>query len=179
MHSTRWKLAKYFVLWWSCEPSNQQVVTSGIFSLDGEDFDVDNNIWLHPDDGMLWDVIHPDRRIDAPLAGGQTITLAGKSSRCCIRLVTHPAAVASTFLNSTPCSAATPSLTAARAQRDGPLVTLESCSTRSSPSCFPSETARSCTPATATAQQSAPNGQQLKLVSQNVSDSMQKAVSSS
>ena len=112
----------------------EQVVTSGIFSLDGEDFDVDNNIWLlgddeeviifdaahdhrpivegvggrkvkaiiathahndhinamvelandvdapiwlHPDDGMLWDVIHPDRRIDAPLAGGQTITLAG------------------------------------------------------------------------------------------------------
>ena len=110
------------------------VVTSGIFSLDGEDFEVDNNvwilgddrevvvfdaahdhrpildgiggrsvkavicthghndhinaavelaeavdapIWLHPDDGMLWDVVHPDRRIDAPLADGQTIEIAG------------------------------------------------------------------------------------------------------
>ena len=110
------------------------VVTSGVFSLDGEDFDVDNNIWivgddrevivfdaahdhrpildgvggrrvraivcthghndhinaavalatevdapiwLHPDDGMLWTVVHPDRRIDAPLVDGQSITIAG------------------------------------------------------------------------------------------------------
>ena len=110
------------------------VVTSGIFSLDGEDFEVENNIWivgddreaivfdaahdhrpilsgigdravraiicthghndhinaavelasavdapiwLHPDDAMLWDVVHPDRRIDAPLADGQTISVAG------------------------------------------------------------------------------------------------------
>ena len=114
--------------------SIDHVVTSGIFSLDGEDFDVDNNIWivgddrevvifdaahqaqpiveavggrkvkaiiathahndhinaavelatevdapiwLHPDDAMLWDVIHPDRRVDAPLADGQAIALAG------------------------------------------------------------------------------------------------------
>ena len=114
--------------------SINKVVTSGIFSLDGEDFDVDNNIWilgndeevvifdaahdarpiiegvagrkfkaiiathahndhinaavelatevnapiwLHPDDAMLWDVIHPDRRVDAPLADGQKIALAG------------------------------------------------------------------------------------------------------
>lgn len=114
--------------------SIDHVVTSGIFSLDGEDFDVDNNIWivgddrevvifdaahqaqpiveavggrkvkaiiathahndhinaavelatevdapiwLHPDDAMLWDVIHPDRRVDAPLADGQAIVLAG------------------------------------------------------------------------------------------------------
>lgn len=110
------------------------VVTSGIFSLDGEDFEVDNNIWLigddhevvvvdaahdyrpiaeavggrrvrgvlcthghndhinaavelaeatdapiwlHPDDGMLWDVVHPDRRIDDPLRDGLTIGVAG------------------------------------------------------------------------------------------------------
>jgi glyoxylase-like metal-dependent hydrolase (beta-lactamase superfamily II) len=110
------------------------VVTSGIFSLDGEDFDVDNNIWLlgddhevvvfdaahdhrpilegiggrtvkavicthghndhinaavelatetnapiwlHPDDAMLWDVVHPDHRIDAPLTDGQKIAVAG------------------------------------------------------------------------------------------------------
>ena len=112
----------------------ERVVTSGIFSLDGEDFDVDNNIWLigddhevvvvdaahdhrpiaeavrgrrtlgvlcthghndhinaaveladsvdapiwlHPDDGMLWDVVHPDRRIDDPLRDGLTITVGG------------------------------------------------------------------------------------------------------
>ncbi len=110
------------------------VVTSGIFSLDGEDFEVDNNIWivgddrdvvvfdaahdhrpilagigdrrvrsiicthghndhinaavelaqavdapiwLHPDDAMLWEVVHPDRRIDAPLRHGQTVSIAG------------------------------------------------------------------------------------------------------
>ena len=110
------------------------VVTSGIFSLDGEDFDVDNNIWLigndeeviivdaahdhrpiieavggrkvraivcshahndhinaaaeladdtgapiwlHPDDAMLWEVVYPDRRFDAPLIDGQVIDLAG------------------------------------------------------------------------------------------------------
>jgi len=112
----------------------ERVVTSGIFSLDGEDFEVENNIWLvgddrevvvfdaahdhrpildgigdrrlravvcthghndhinaavelateadapiwlHAEDTMLWDVIHPDRRIDAPLHDGQTITVAG------------------------------------------------------------------------------------------------------
>ena len=112
----------------------QRVVTSGIFSLDGEDFEVDNNvwlvgddsevvvidaahdhqpiaeavagrrtlgvlcthghndhinaaveladavdapIWLHPDDGMLWDVVHPDRRIDDPLQDGLLIDVAG------------------------------------------------------------------------------------------------------
>lgn len=110
------------------------VVTAGIFSLDGEDFDVENNIWLlgddrevivfdaahdhrpilegiggrkvkavicthghndhinaavelasatnapillHPDDAMLWDVVHPDRRIDAPLSDGLQIEVAG------------------------------------------------------------------------------------------------------
>lgn len=111
----------------------ERIVTSGIFSLDGEDFEVENNIWLvgddrevivfdaahdhrpilegigdrklravvcthghndhinaavelateanapiwlHPDDAMLWDVIHPDRRIDAPLRDGQEISVA-------------------------------------------------------------------------------------------------------
>lgn len=112
------------------------VVTSGIFSLDGEDFEVENNIWLlgddrevivfdaahdhrpildgiggrkvkaiicthghndhinaavelatesnapiwlHGDDGMLWDVIHPDRRIDDALVDGAQIDIAGSS----------------------------------------------------------------------------------------------------
>ncbi|MGH9094715.1 MAG: MBL fold metallo-hydrolase [Acidimicrobiales bacterium] len=110
------------------------VVTSGVFSLDGQDFDVDNNIWLlgdddqvivfdaahqagpiaaavgerkvqmilathghndhinaatdlaglvgapvalHPDDRMLWDVVHADRAPDLTLADGQVLELAG------------------------------------------------------------------------------------------------------
>jgi glyoxylase-like metal-dependent hydrolase (beta-lactamase superfamily II) len=111
-----------------------RVVTSGTFSIDGEDFDVDNNIWivgddaevvvldaahdheaivagvggrtvraivcthghndhinaavaladavgapiwLHPDDTMLWEVVHPDRPVDADLADGQVIAVGG------------------------------------------------------------------------------------------------------
>jgi glyoxylase-like metal-dependent hydrolase (beta-lactamase superfamily II) len=110
------------------------VVTSGIFSLDGEDFDVDNNIWivgddrevvvvdaahdhrpiidgiggrkvkavicthahndhinaaaalaeatdapiwLHPDDTMLWEVVYPDRRVDAALSDHQLVAVGG------------------------------------------------------------------------------------------------------
>ncbi len=110
------------------------VITSGVFSLDGDDFDVDNNIWLvgddhevvvidaahdhrpiiegiggrkvkavicthghndhinaagelaeavdapiwlHPDDSMLWEVVYPDRRVDAPLTDGSKIEIAG------------------------------------------------------------------------------------------------------
>ncbi len=113
------------------------VVTSGVFSLDGQDFDVDNNVWLvgddtevlvvdaahdaaairegiaerrvvaivcthahndhidaagdladatgapvllHPEDRMLWDVVHPDRE-PAPLADGDVLEVAGTSLR--------------------------------------------------------------------------------------------------
>ncbi|MGN6694382.1 MAG: MBL fold metallo-hydrolase [Aquihabitans sp.] len=116
----------------------QRVVTNGIFSLDGEDFDVDNNIWLvgddeevlvidaahqadpiveavggrrvvavlcthghndhinvaaevadrtgapiwlHPDDTMLWQVVNPDRAVDATLADGQEVTVGGTTLR--------------------------------------------------------------------------------------------------
>jgi len=111
----------------------ERLVTSGVFSLDGQDFDVDNNVWLvgddaevvvvdaahdatailaavggravravvcthghndhvnaagevadatgapvllHPDDRMLWDIVHPDRT-PGPLADGQELTVAG------------------------------------------------------------------------------------------------------
>lgn len=110
-----------------------RLVTSGTFSLDGQDFDVDNNVWLvgddeevlvvdaahdadaitaavgsrrlvavvcthghndhinaavavatakdapvllHPDDRMLWDVVHPGVETQ-PLADGQVLTVAG------------------------------------------------------------------------------------------------------
>lgn len=110
------------------------VTTAGIFSLDGEDFEVENNIWLvgddhevvvidaahdhrpildgiggrkvkavicthghndhinaagelaeevdapiwlHPDDSMLWEVVYPDRRVDAPLTDNTKIQIAG------------------------------------------------------------------------------------------------------
>ncbi|MCU1454456.1 MAG: Zn-dependent hydrolase [Acidimicrobiales bacterium] len=112
----------------------ERVVTHGTFSIDGEDFEVDNNIWLvgddeevlvidaahdhepivaavggrrvvaiacthghndhvnaavaladavgapvllHPDDAMLWQVVHGDRAVDGPLADGQRLEVAG------------------------------------------------------------------------------------------------------
>ncbi len=114
----------------------ERVITSGTFSIDGEDFAVDNNIWLvgddrevlvidaahdpgpivgaigdrrvvaivcthghndhinaavaladavgapvwlHPDDRMLWDAVHPDRPPEAGLADGQLVAVAGTS----------------------------------------------------------------------------------------------------
>jgi glyoxylase-like metal-dependent hydrolase (beta-lactamase superfamily II) len=111
-----------------------KVVVSGVFSLDGQDFDVDNNVWLvgdddevividaphdpapilaaiggrrvqaivlthghndhltaavalreataasvwlHPDDRMLWDVVHPDAAPDRDLVDGARFTVAG------------------------------------------------------------------------------------------------------
>jgi glyoxylase-like metal-dependent hydrolase (beta-lactamase superfamily II) len=116
----------------------QRVVTNGVFSLDGEDFDVDNNIWLigdddevlvidaaheadpiveaiggrrvvavlcthghndhinvaaevadrtgapiwlHPADTMLWEVVNPDRPVDAPLADGQEVVVGATALR--------------------------------------------------------------------------------------------------
>ncbi len=117
----------------------EHLTTSGIFSIDGEDFEVENNIWivgddreclvvdaahdhrpiveavgdrvvkaiilthghndhinaaarladdtgrpplmLHPDDRMLWNVVHPDREPDLELASGQVITLGGSDLR--------------------------------------------------------------------------------------------------
>jgi glyoxylase-like metal-dependent hydrolase (beta-lactamase superfamily II) len=115
-------------------PSIERVRTSGIFSLDGGDFEVENNIWLvgddeevvvidaahdaatilaavgerqvvevvcthghndhinaaldlveatgapvalHPDDRMLWDVVHPGRAPERALADGDVVEVAG------------------------------------------------------------------------------------------------------
>ena len=48
-----------------------RVVTSGVFSLDGEDFDVDNNIWLVGDDHevIVIDAAHDHRPIVAGVDG--------------------------------------------------------------------------------------------------------------
>ncbi|WP_198954608.1 MBL fold metallo-hydrolase [Kineosporia sp. R_H_3] len=115
----------------------ENVVTSGVFSLDGQDFDVDNNVWLigdadevvvvdasheagkildavagrkvvaivsthghndhvnaagevadatgapillHPEDRMLWDVVHPDRE-PGYLADGDVVEVGGTTLR--------------------------------------------------------------------------------------------------
>ncbi len=114
----------------------EHLVTSGTFSLDGQTFDVDNNVWLlgddeevlvvdaphdpdaieravtgrrvvaiacthahddhvraapelaerlgaqvllHPDDHVLWELVHPGRQPDGPLADGMTLEVAGTS----------------------------------------------------------------------------------------------------
>lgn len=51
------------------------VVTSGIFSLDGDDFDVDNNIWIVGDDRdvVVVDAAHDHRPILDGI-GGRTVT---------------------------------------------------------------------------------------------------------
>ncbi|MFF1745615.1 MBL fold metallo-hydrolase [Streptomyces mirabilis] len=49
----------------------QRVVTSGTFSLDGETFDVDNNVWLVGDDEevLIVDAAHDARTIHQAVAG--------------------------------------------------------------------------------------------------------------
>ncbi len=111
-----------------------KIVTSGIFSLDGKDYDVDNNVWLvgddervvvidaphdasailaaidgrkvdsiicthghndhinaavevaeatgapialHPDDRVLWEVVHPGRQPEIDLAHGDVLQMGG------------------------------------------------------------------------------------------------------
>jgi glyoxylase-like metal-dependent hydrolase (beta-lactamase superfamily II) len=112
----------------------ERVVTAGVFTLDGQSFDVENNVWLvgdddevividaahdaaaidaavggrrvslivathghndhidaaaelarrveapvalHPDDRMLWDVVHPSRPPDRALADGEELAVSG------------------------------------------------------------------------------------------------------
>jgi glyoxylase-like metal-dependent hydrolase (beta-lactamase superfamily II) len=38
-------------------------------------------ILLHPDDGVLWDMVYPDRRPDRPLAGGEELAVGGIALR--------------------------------------------------------------------------------------------------
>ena len=57
-----------------------RVVTSGIFSLDGQDIEVDNNVWIVGDDTecVLIDAAHD---ADALLAAGVSASVVGKILR--------------------------------------------------------------------------------------------------
>jgi len=35
-------------------------------------------IWMHPADTMMWEQVHPDRPVDAPLSDGQVIKVGGR-----------------------------------------------------------------------------------------------------
>ena len=52
-----------------------RVVTSGIFSLDGEDFVVDNNVWVVGDDSVVVviDAAHDHQPIAEAVAGRRTL----------------------------------------------------------------------------------------------------------
>lgn len=53
----------------------ERVVTSGVFSLDGEDFDVENNIWLVGDDDevLIIDAAHEAAPIAASVGGRRVV----------------------------------------------------------------------------------------------------------
>jgi glyoxylase-like metal-dependent hydrolase (beta-lactamase superfamily II) len=54
-----------------------RVITSGIFSLDGEDFDVDNNVWIIGDDNeaIVIDAAHDHRPILEGLDGRRLVAI--------------------------------------------------------------------------------------------------------
>jgi glyoxylase-like metal-dependent hydrolase (beta-lactamase superfamily II) len=57
----------------------EQVVTSGVFSLDGQDFDVDNNVWLVGDDDELIvvDAAHDAAAILEAVASRRVLAVVG------------------------------------------------------------------------------------------------------
>lgn len=58
-------------------PRIEKVVTSGIFSLDGEDHEVDNNIWLYGDDDevVVIDAAHDHRPILAAVGDRKVVAI--------------------------------------------------------------------------------------------------------
>jgi glyoxylase-like metal-dependent hydrolase (beta-lactamase superfamily II) len=56
----------------------EKVVVSGVFSLDGQDFDVDNNVWLVGDDDevLVIDAAHDAAPIVAAIGGRKVIAIA-------------------------------------------------------------------------------------------------------
>jgi glyoxylase-like metal-dependent hydrolase (beta-lactamase superfamily II) len=70
---------------------------------------VDAPVWLHPDDRMLWDAVHPGRAPDRELAGGATLragdaelgvlhTPGHSPGCCCFHLSEHDSPVVSTTI---------------------------------------------------------------------------------
>jgi glyoxylase-like metal-dependent hydrolase (beta-lactamase superfamily II) len=57
--------------------SVERVVTSGTFSLDGQDFDVDNNVWLVGDDRevLVIDAAHDHEPIAAAVGGRRVVAI--------------------------------------------------------------------------------------------------------
>jgi glyoxylase-like metal-dependent hydrolase (beta-lactamase superfamily II) len=55
----------------------ERVVTRGTFSIDGEDFEVDNNIWLYGDDAevLVIDAAHEAAPIAAAVAGRRVVAV--------------------------------------------------------------------------------------------------------
>ena len=55
----------------------EHLVTSGVFSLDGEDFDVDNNVWLVGDDSevVVVDAAHDAGAIIAAIGGRRVVAV--------------------------------------------------------------------------------------------------------
>ena len=55
----------------------EQVVTSGVFSLDGQDFDVDNNVWVVGDDeaAVVVDAAHDAEAILAAVGGRRLLAV--------------------------------------------------------------------------------------------------------
>ena len=54
-----------------------RVVTSGVFSLDGQDFDVDNNVWLIGDDSevLVVDAAHDAAAIETAIDGRRVVAV--------------------------------------------------------------------------------------------------------
>lgn len=54
-----------------------RLVTSGVFSLDGQDFDVDNNVWLIGDDRqvLVVDAAHDADAIQAAIGGREVVAI--------------------------------------------------------------------------------------------------------
>lgn len=55
----------------------EHVVTSGVFSLDGQDFDVDNNVWLVGDDAevIVVDPSHDPAAVQRAVAGREVVAV--------------------------------------------------------------------------------------------------------
>jgi hypothetical protein len=67
------------------------VVTSGVFSLDGDDFDVDNNIWIIGDDDqvVVIDAAHDHRPILDAIGGRKVLGIVCSHAHNLPTLLAH------------------------------------------------------------------------------------------